>query len=172
MNRRRDRGEPLRSGTPEHAALETELRDWMGRRADAVTPATLRAREVPLPAAPVRRLRVPLRPAALVGAIVVAAAGWMVFGSTSTPDGPRPVTVPPAVPAPPTGAPVESAPSTGAPTPSTAGTAPPRATGSDSPTAPETIPGPDSGGRRTAPPENQPPRTAPPSVPAGGRRTG
>ncbi|MFE3199267.1 hypothetical protein [Embleya sp. NPDC059237] len=171
MNRRRDRGEPLRSGTPEHAALETELRDWMARRADAVKPATLRAREVPLPAAPVRRLRVPLRPAVAVAAIAVAAAGWMVIGSTSTPHGPRPVTVPPAVPAPPTGAPpVETAPSTGAPSPSTATTTPPtRATGSNTPTPPETIPGSD---RRTAPPENQPPRTTPPSGPAGGRRTG
>ncbi|MFE5331966.1 hypothetical protein ACFRCG_36865 [Embleya sp. NPDC056575] len=171
MNRRRDRGEPLRSGTPEHAALESELRDWMDRRADAVTPATLRAREVPLPAAPVRRPRVPLRPAVAVTAIAVAAAGWMVIGSTSTPDGPRPVTVPPAVPAPPTGAPsVESTPSTDAPSPSTAVTTPPtRAAGSNSPAPPETIPGAD---RRTTSPQNQPPRTAPPSAPAGGRRTG
>ncbi|WP_439673565.1 hypothetical protein [Embleya sp. MST-111070] len=172
MNRRRDRGEPLRSGTPEHAALETELRDWMARRADAVTPATLRAREVPLPAASARRLRVPLRPAvAAVAAIVVVAAAWMVTGATSTPDGPRPVTVPPAVPAPPTGAPVGSTPpSTGVPSPSTATTTPPtRAAGSNSPMPPQTIPGFD---RRTTPPENQPPRTAPPSGPAGGRRTG
>ncbi|OPC84645.1 hypothetical protein B4N89_30305 [Embleya scabrispora] len=123
-----------------------------------------------LPAAPVRRPRVPWRLAVPAVVIAVAAAGWVVIGSTSTPDGPRPVTVPPAVPAPPTGAPVENAPSTGAPSPFAPTTAPPRrAAASDSATPPETVPGID---RRITPPENRSPRTAPPSAPTGGRRTG
>ncbi|MYV99395.1 hypothetical protein [Streptomyces sp. SID3343] len=91
-------GEPRRSRTNEHAALEAELRDWLGRRADEVTPATVRAREVPLPHAPAARRRVPLRWAVPAAALTLAAAGWAV--ATTGSDAPTPVTVRPAAPAP------------------------------------------------------------------------
>ncbi|MYS83955.1 hypothetical protein [Embleya scabrispora] len=137
--------EPLRSGTPEHAALEAELRDWMGRRADAVTAETVRVGEVPLPAVPVRGRRVPLRLALPVAALAVAAAGWAVLGTAADSDAPRPVRVPPAAPAPQTGAPT---PSTSAPAPAPT----PVATASSPPT--------------TAP-SGPPPASRPPSHPPG-----
>ncbi|WP_331770538.1 hypothetical protein OG948_43560 (plasmid) [Embleya sp. NBC_00888] len=170
-------GEPLRSGTPEHTALEAELRDWLGRRADAVTPATVRPREVPLPIAPARRRRVPLRLAVPVAAFALAAAGWAVAGSISAPDAPRPVTVPPAGPAPEIGGPTTTAPASTpespadvtAPKPSALSTAPPSAPpGTDQPAVPprtappDTPPGTAPGGRRGSPVDNRPPSNAPP----------
>jgi hypothetical protein len=106
-------GESKGSRTNEHAALEAELRDWLGRRADEVTSATVRAREVPLPPAPVARRRVPLRLAVPAAALVLAAAGWAL--TTTGSDGPTAVTVPPAGPAPAATTPTE--PSSAPPTP-------------------------------------------------------
>ncbi|MFI6983703.1 hypothetical protein ACIBSV_34515 [Embleya sp. NPDC050154] len=183
-------GEPLRSGTPEHTALEAELRDWLGRRADAVTPATVRPREVPLPIAPARTRRVPLRLAVPVAAFALAAAGWAVAGSISAPDAPRPVTVPPAGPAPETGGPTTTAPAStpespaGVPAPNPSavstvppsvphgGTAPPSVPPRTAPpdTSPDTPPGIAPGGRRGSPVDNQPPSNAPPPATGEGRR--
>ncbi|WP_331769480.1 hypothetical protein OG948_37595 (plasmid) [Embleya sp. NBC_00888] len=91
-------GKSRRPGPDEATDLEVELRDWLGRRAEEVTPATLRVREVPLPHVPVRRRRVPLRPAVSAAALALAAAGWAL--TTTGSDVPKSVTVPPAEPAP------------------------------------------------------------------------
>ncbi|MFI6581429.1 hypothetical protein [Embleya sp. NPDC050493] len=139
--------EPLRSGTPEHAALEAELRDWMGRRADTVTAETLRTRDVPLPAGTARGRRVPLRLALPVAALAAVAAGWAVLGSTGGSDAPHPVRVPPAAPASPTDAPNPL-------TPAPDGALPPNSVAAANPSS------------ATSPPSVPPPATSPPSAPS------
>ncbi|MGC0416042.1 hypothetical protein [Embleya sp. AB8] len=140
----------------EHAALEAELRDWLGRRADVVTPETLRPGEVPLP--PTRAARGPLRlrwavPAAT---LALAAAGWAVLGLGTGSDAPRPVVVPPAAPGATADATGVSTIPTTPPSPATeAPTTPPTTNPRQVATTPREPP--------TAPPgRTAPPRTAPP----------
>ncbi|MFI1385796.1 hypothetical protein [Embleya sp. NPDC020886] len=168
--------EPLRSGTPEHAALEAELRDWMGRRADTVTPGTLRTRDVPLPAGPVRGRRVPLRLALPMAAVAAAAASWALLGSIGGSDAPRPVRVPPAVPAPPIGVSTPPSVSGSAPDhPSATPSAPeppvdPPAAGIPRSDAPVRPPATGPSARRTVGADN--PARNPPPATGEGRRAG
>ncbi|MFF7245051.1 hypothetical protein ACFZBU_14260 [Embleya sp. NPDC008237] len=163
--------EPLRSGTPEHAALEAELRDWMGRRADAVTAETLRTRDVPLPAGTVRGRRVPLRLALPVAALAVVAAGWAVLGSTAGSDAPLPVRVPPAAPAPQTDAPTPntSPPAPLATAPSSASVAPVNPSAA---TVPPSVPPPDTPPDTPRTPSTDNPRRTSPPAAGDGRRIG